>query len=111
MKIWSIVSQKGGAGKTTLGLHLAIAAAADLKVLLIDFDPQGSAQRWHDLRQRATGSKDDPSIAAGPPPKLPDMLKAARRLGADLVLIDTPPKRDRAIATAIAAASLVASGR
>jgi chromosome partitioning protein len=107
MRVWSIVNQKGGSGKTTLALHLAIAAAKDLKVLVIDLDPQESAERWHAIRQRTTGTKDDPSIAAGPYQKLPDMLKTARKLGADLVLIDTPPKLDRAIAPALAAATLV----
>jgi chromosome partitioning protein len=106
MKVWSIVSQKGGSGKTTLALHLAIAAAQELKVLVIDLDPQQSAERWHAIRQRATGSKDDPSIAAGPYTKLPEMLRTAKKLGADLVLIDTPPKLDKAITAALSPATL-----
>jgi chromosome partitioning protein len=107
MKVWSVVSQKGGSGKTTLALHLAIAAAKHQKVLVIDLDPQQSAERWHAIRQRATGTKDDPSIAAGPYQKLTDMLKTARKLGAELVLIDTPPKLDKAIIPSLTAASLV----
>ncbi len=107
MKVWSIVNPKGGAGKTTLALHLAIAASEDLKVLVIDLDSQESAERWHAIRQRITGSKDDPSIAAGPYTKLPDMLRTAKRLGADLVLIDTPPRLDKAIAATIGPATLV----
>lgn len=107
MKVWSIVSQKGGSGKTTLALHLAIAAARNRKVLVIDLDPQQSAERWHAIRQRVTGTKDDPSIAAGPYQKLPDMLRTARKLGADLVLIDTPPKLDRAIIPSLKAATMV----
>ena len=106
MRVWSIVSQKGGSGKTTLALHLAIAAAEELKVLVIDLDPQQSAERWHAIRQRTTGSRDDPSIAAGPYTKLPEMLRVARKLGADLVLIDTPPKLDKAITAALAPATL-----
>jgi chromosome partitioning protein len=106
MKVWSIISQKGGGGKTTLALHLAIAAAEELKVLVIDLDPQQSAERWHAIRQRATGSKDDPSVAAGPYTKLPEMLRIAKKLGADLVLIDTPPKLDKAITAALTPASL-----
>ena len=74
---------------------------------MIDLDPQQSAERWHAIRQRATGSKDDPSIAAGPYQKLPDMLKTARKLGAELVLIDTPPKLDKAIVPSLKAATLV----
>jgi len=107
MRVWSIVSQKGGSGKTTLALHLAIAASKDLKVLVIDLDPQQSAERWHAIRQRTTGSKDDPSIAAGPHQKLPDMLRTARKLGAELVLIDTPPKLDKAIVPSLKEATLV----
>jgi chromosome partitioning protein len=106
MKVWSIISQKGGGGKTTLALHLAIAAAEELKVLVIDLDPQQSAERWHAIRQRATGSKDDPSVAAGPYTKLPEMLRIAKKLGADLVLIDTPPKLDKAITAALTPATL-----
>jgi chromosome partitioning protein len=107
MKVWSIVSQKGGSGKTTLALQLAIAAAKGHKVLVIDLDPQQSAERWHAIRQRATGSKDDPSIAAGPYQKLPDMLRTARKLGAELVLVDTPPKLDKAIIPSLKAATMV----
>ena len=107
MRVWSIVSQKGGSGKTTLALHLAIAAARHRKVLVIDLDPQQSAERWHAIRQRTTGSKDDPSIAAGPYQKLPDMLKTARKLGAELVLIDTPPKLDKAIVPSLKEATMV----
>ena len=40
MRVWAIVSQKGGAGKTTLALHLGIAAAKDLKVLIADLDSE-----------------------------------------------------------------------
>ena len=107
MKIWSIVSQKGGAGKTTVALHLAIAGSEDRKVLVIDLDPQESAERWHEVRKKATGNRDDPSIVAGPSTRLPDMLKAARKLGAELVLIDTPPKSDKAIVAAIRASTQV----
>src|SRR5262245_47499931 len=106
MTVGSIVSQKGGSGKTTLALHLAIAAAEELKVLVIDLDPQQSAERWHSIRQRTTGSKDDPSIAAGPYTKLPEMLRVARKLGADLVLIDRRPKLDSALTAELAPASL-----
>lgn len=47
MQIIVIAAQKGGAGKTTLALHLAVEyQRAGKSVALIDTDPQRSAEMW-----------------------------------------------------------------
>ena len=61
MKTLALISQKGGSGKTTIALNLAIAAAgAGKQVVVIDLDPQRSAVRWSRLQ-----ASDQPVIVAG----------------------------------------------
>lgn len=51
MKTVAIISQKGGAGKTTIALNLAVAAVQlNHQSLVIDIDSQSSAKEWRDLR-------------------------------------------------------------
>ncbi len=51
-KIITVAQQKGGAGKTTLAAHLAVAYTAMKKrVVAVDIDPQQSLSRWYELRQ------------------------------------------------------------
>ena len=87
MKTLSIISQKGGVGKTTLATALAVAAEANGKnTAVFDLDPQASASFWHDTRTNQT-----PAVAAVPSSRLSHFLKAAAESGCDLAIIDAPP--------------------
>ena len=91
MEIWSVLSQKGGAGKTTVALHLAVAALQDGKsVIVVDVDPQQSAVKWANIREI-----DSPKVLAAITPDLPRVLADAARRGVDLAVIDTSPRADR----------------
>ena len=75
MKIVAIISQKGGAGKTTLAVHLAAAAAkAGYRTAVIDLDPQGTAASWSDRR-----AAQEPEVISGQAIRLPALIKARRR--------------------------------
>lgn len=104
MKTISIISQKGGAGKTTLAINLAGAAVErGLSVIIIDLDPQTSAKKWHDDREH----KEAPAVISAHAERLPEILKAAEENGADLCIIDTAPHSETNALDAANAADLV----
>ncbi len=87
-------SGKGGTGKTTTALNLAtIAAAAGLRVALVDMDDQQTLSEWYGLRPQGV---PDLQLLTIP---LVDVGRAIREVGAmagfDLVIVDTPPGLDQ----------------
>jgi chromosome partitioning protein len=101
-KVVAVLSEKGGAGKTTVTVHLAVAAQlAGLDVAIIDLDPQSSATEWADQRGAA------PEAVAIPPARLDKLLGDLRTHGADLVLVDTPREANNAGYIAAQAADFV----
>lgn len=99
-RIITIVSNKGGVGKTTLSVNLAVAAEiAGLRTAIIDLDPQSSAELWKDVR----GEKS-PAVFGVKWGRVKEAVRAAEDDGYDLVIIDTPPKIEEAITPASKAA-------
>jgi chromosome partitioning protein len=99
----AILSQKGGTGKTTLTLHLAVASEkANKQAVVIDLDPQASAAGWKDSRQ-----DEAPVVVSVPSTRLPQALHAAYDGGANLALIDTAPHASEVALAAAEAADLV----
>lgn len=103
MRTVAIISQKGGAGKTTLAIHLAAAATAEMVTLIVDTDPQATASRWGDWR----GGTDPEIIDCGAPSLLAGKLAKAEELGAELAVIDTPPHADAMARQAARLADLI----
>jgi len=103
MKTVAILSQKGGTGKTTLALHLAVAAERrDISVAVIDLDPQASAAEWKDSR-----ADESPSVTSIQSTRLAKALEVAENAGAGLVIIDSAPHSADAAVAAAEAADLI----
>jgi chromosome partitioning protein len=103
MKTLAIISRKGGAGKTTIALHLAVAAEAQgLASVVFDLDPQASAALWSDHRGEPL-----PAVVPAQAPRLPSLLAQAYRQDADLAILDTAPHADAIAAEAATHADLI----
>jgi chromosome partitioning protein len=103
MDVIAVIAQKGGTGKTTVVLSLAVEAERrGVTVAVIDLDPQATATNWGDRREAET-----PVIVSAQPARLRHVLKAAQDQGAQLVLIDTPARSEQAALEAAKAAQLV----
>jgi chromosome partitioning protein len=82
----AVFSQKGGAGKSTVAVHLAVAASVSMKVVLVDADQQGTVAAW-----AADRSRTDPFVARAQPTNIDQLLAGARAEGFELAVIDCPP--------------------
>ncbi|HEY4313821.1 MAG TPA: AAA family ATPase [Pirellulales bacterium] len=103
MRTVAIISQKGGAGKTTLAVHLAVEAErSGLSSAIIDLDPQASATGWGDSRRQ-----DTPAVVSAQAARLGNVLQIAKQNGARLALIDTAPHSEAAALAATREADLI----
>ena len=84
----ALVAQKGGTGKTTLALTLAVAAEqAARTAVVLDIDPQATACKWGDRREAST-----PVVLDAQPARLVRALETAAVEGVDLVVIVVAPR-------------------
>lgn len=102
-RVLALLGQKGGSGKTTLAVHVGVAAQeAGWSVAILDTDPQGSAHSWVSLR-----TNGDPAVARVNPKNVDAYLSKARDLGVRLIVIDTAPHASTTVYDAIVRADLV----
>jgi len=103
--IIGVAARKGGAGKTTVAIHLAGALSGrGYVVALVDADLQGSAAHWAELGQlpfpvHALPLETDSQVAS--------WSRQVRDLEADLVVIDSPPHLNAALGGVLGLADLV----
>lgn len=99
----AVISEKGGVGKTTIALDLAVASVRGGNVAaVLDIDPQASASKWTDRRQN-----ENPWVVPTHAVRLRSALDKAQKEGVGLVVIDTPPHSDDSALTAARCADLV----
>jgi chromosome partitioning protein len=84
MSIIVIANRKGGAGKTTLAVSLAVALADRVPVVLVDADPQGSTSSW-------IGGGDPPRVTVVPAAESALLARELHRTRPGLVVVDCPP--------------------
>lgn len=102
MRTIAFVTQKGGAGKSTLASNISVAANnAGERVFMIDLDPLQSLVNWSKLR-----GQTEIAVEHIPAPRLAKALEALEKKGVTLVVIDAPGEDSENLAAAIRAADL-----
>lgn len=86
MKTIGVFNSKGGSGKSTVSVHVGVAAAFDKRVALLDADPQGTLRTWGNVRQ-----VQGPAVISVTADSLPAELARLERQGVEMVLVDCPP--------------------
>ena len=107
-KVITISQQKGGSGKTTLAVHLALAFIKyhNLKVAIIDTDPQGSLGKWFMIRTEKKVSNENLTFKTASLWGAQYESKTLKK-DHDIVIIDTPPKIESDARPSIESADLV----
>lgn len=102
MRVLAIAAQKGGVGKTTCAVHLAVLLGTTRRVVLVDTDPQRSAALWWQTRETET-----PELVETEAGAITATLRTLRAQGADLAIVDTMPSVRTDIGSIARAADLV----
>lgn len=107
-KVITIAQQKGGAGKTTVAAHLAVALAQKgNRVAVIDIDPQGSLGYWHRIREERLGEGyTGLSFSTLSGWRVGSEVSRLRKQ-CDFIIIDSPPHTETEARTAIRSADLI----
>jgi chromosome partitioning protein len=100
-----VFSNKGGTGKTTVAVHLAIAYAQKASTALLDVDPQGTAAEW--IRRRPEALKNPLAVPCAGRDAAKRALELARQDGIENVILDLPPHSSAQVAWLLGEADLI----
>src|SRR5271170_4297286 len=101
-KVITIAQQKGGAGKTTVAAHVAVALSQKgNRVAVIDIDPQGSLGYWHNIREQNLGEGYTGLIFNSLSGWRVGSEVSRLRKQCDFIIIDSPPHTETEARTAI----------
>jgi len=107
-KVITIAQQKGGAGKTTVAAHLAVAwSQRGKRVAIVDIDPQGSLSHWHKIREERFGEGYTGLTFAALSGWRVGSEVARLRRNHDIIIIDSPPHTETEARTAIRCADFI----
>lgn len=106
MQTYALISQKGGAGKSTLARQLSVIVGEDEPVILIDRDPQQTTTKWWNRRQESGAAPDKPDLLELSGMTL-TVAAAALRSKPGALFIDTRPAVGEPEAEAARVADLV----
>ncbi len=88
----AIIAQKGGGGKSTISLNLAVAAAeSGMTPVVIDIDQQANSAKWRGRRKL-----ENVVVVAAPQSLIRETIKTACDNGADFIIVDCPGHNDGA---------------
>lgn len=104
----TVAQQKGGAGKTTIAAHMAVALTQKgFRVAVVDIDPQGSLTHWHRIREELFGEGYTGMYFTALSGWRVGSEVARLRRSYDVIIIDSPPHVETEARTAIRSADLV----
>jgi len=96
-----LLGMKGGTGKSTVAIHLAVAAyQAGHRVTLLDTDPQATTMAWARYREAS-----EPHVLAARAYEAGKTIAANGKC--DLVVVDTPPRAEGDIGRLATLADLI----
>ena len=100
-----VFSNKGGSGKTTIAVHLALAYARQAKTALLDVDPQGTATEW--FKRRSADLKGPLVVPCTGREAVERALRLARAESFQFIILDLPPHSSAQVAWLLAEADLI----